>query len=74
MRYRTMLDDIIIDFKGDDTPATLTLKDINNPDPLDMGVTIRADQYGCIKVVRRALNDLFEAEREKQKKHEQSQD
>jgi hypothetical protein len=63
MRYRTILDDLVIDFNGDTRPATVTLTDLNDA-PDSLGVVIRSTQLGAIKVLRRSLNDLFDAERE----------
>ena len=69
MRYRTILDDIIIDFNGDKNPAELTLLPLSEAarhghDTLG-GVTITATQLSAIKVIRRAFNDLFDVERER---------
>lgn len=63
MHYRTILDDLVIDFNSDTRPATLTLTDMHDA-PNGHGVVIRATQLGAIKVLRRSLNDLFEAERQ----------
>lgn len=70
MRYRTILDDIIIDFNGDHTPAKLTLLPLSEatrqgPVTGEQGVTITATQLSAIKVIRRAFNDLFDVERER---------
>ena len=69
MRYHTTTDNITIAFDSDSDHITLRL------DSADGGpVVIQPNQLGIIRLVRRGLNDLFEAQRERDERKRQERE